>query len=75
MDETILYSEVAEATSTAFKENGPERAREFAQQRRLSVGRPADFEIDLPYLESPLSVYKRPELDDFLDEVPANLSA
>ena len=73
LDETILYTEIAEAweaeTSSNFKEQGAEAARSYARARRISVGRPPDFEIELPYLEDPVPVYLRPELNDFLNEV------
>ena len=69
LDETILYTEISEAGPQYFKETSAGAARQFAQDRRISVGRPCDFEIELPYLEKPIQVYKRPELDDFMDEV------
>eukprot|EP00966_Prymnesium_polylepis_P304492 7035119-Prymnesium_polylepis.1 len=61
LDETLLYSQIAESGTTHFKEEGSEGARQFSHDRRILVGRPADFEIDLPYLEQPVPVFKRPE--------------
>lgn len=58
----------------SFQEsNGPEAARAAAAQaerlRRRPLHREADAEFELPYLEEPVHLFKRPLLDDFLAEV------
>ena len=71
----MIYTEVAEASysTSSFKEQrGAEQHRLQAQRGRVSLaqqGLHADFEIELPYLEEPIKAYKRPLLDDFLNEV------
>ena len=75
MDECLIYTEVPETsyTTNSFKERGAASAhRELEQLGRVSLaqqGLLADFEIDLPYLEVPAKAYKRPLLDNFLQEV------
>jgi len=75
MDECLVYTEVPETsyTSSSFKEKrGADAYRRLTQEGRVSLeqqGRDADFEIDLPYLEEPVKAYKRPLVDDFLQEM------
>ena len=82
LDECLIHgtADESEAESLSFMEpSGPEAAREAAAHSRLHRrhrGRglgPADAEIDLPYLETPFRVHKRPLLSDFLMEASNEL--
>ena len=64
MDECLVHAEVAgDRSIQGCHQHTAERlpnAREADAQ--------ADFEFELPYLDSPVRVFKRPALDEFLGE-------
>ena len=75
LDECLVYCTVAEGSNASFMEShGAEMARESAaydaRHRRQGARLlpPHDFELELPYLEDPVQLRKRPNLDDFLLE-------
>lgn len=76
LDETLVHCTVAEsASSTSFMEpNGAEAVRAAAahdqlhRKHRSRLQTAPDHEIELPYLEEPVLLHKRPQLDDFLEE-------
>ena len=73
VDDCMLHATNADVDPPRFRESvGPEAARAKAAHAELMRrGRmmPApDHEFELPYLEFPVRVYKRPLLDDFLGE-------
>lgn len=72
LEETLVHCETDDKDVTAYREdNGPEqmRANAAARAHDKAFAIPApDAELDLPYLEAPVRLYKRPLLDDFLEE-------
>ena len=81
LDECLIHcraEEDADGESLSFMEaSGPEAVRAASAHDRLHSSKrakavrrfaPADAELDLPYLDAPLLLHKRPLLDDFLAE-------
>ena len=73
LDDCLIHSTNADVDPPSFRESsGPEAARAKAAHsdllKRGRVTPTPDHEFDLPYLEFPVRVYKRPLLDDFLAE-------
>ena len=63
MDECLLHAEVADGAIKGCDQSHQAHAR--AEERKDVA---ADFEFELPYLDAPVRVFKRPGLDDFLLE-------
>ena len=72
-----MHSVTADATRPNFQEmSGPELARAKAADARLQQGRSARafsllapaHEIELPYVDAPVRIHRRPLLEDFLVE-------
>jgi RNA polymerase II subunit A small phosphatase-like protein len=78
LDECLVHCTVADSVEATFMEqNGAEAVRSAAalydhagqhRQRRRRSRAPPDHELELPYLEDPVQLHKRPQLDDFLTE-------
>ena len=72
LEETLVFCETDDKSITAFRENnGPELMRAHAAARmhdKAFTVPAADAELELPYLDSPVRIHKRPNLEDFLDE-------
>ena len=73
LDETLIHTTNADDDAPNFRESsGPEAARAKAEHadllRRGQLRTSPVHEFELPYLLSPVYVYKRPLLDDFLIE-------
>ena len=76
LDECLVHCTVSEGSDSSFMESsGPEASRALAAQAALHQQRSRrrltlqpDAEIELPYLETPVHLHKRPLLDDFLHE-------
>lgn len=74
LDECLVHCTVAEGEASFMEVNGAEEVRRAAQHnvmhRRHNARpiAPPDFELELPYLDEPVRVHKRPQLDDFLHE-------
>lgn len=75
LDECLVHCTVADSGDASFMEaHGAEAVRAAAaynaahRQHRQRPPAPPDHEIDLPYLEEPVRLHKRPQLDDFLNE-------
>lgn len=70
LDESLIHAEVSDDDPPSFREvGGAEAARQSMRRSRVASQLEADFELELPYLEHPVLVYKRPLLGDFLQEV------
>lgn len=66
MDECLVHTEVADATIKGCHTHST-RPHELSPAD-LARRPPADFEFELPYLDAPVRVFKRPALDEFLAE-------
>jgi len=64
MDECLLHAEV---TDVAIKGCADQMRQAHARAEERKDTAP-DFEFELPYLDAPVRVFKRPGLDDFLLE-------
>ena len=67
MDECLLHSEVMDA-DLEVKGCADQSHQRAARAANETKGVDADFEFELPYLDAPVRVFKRPGLDDFLLE-------
>ena len=64
MDECLLHAEVADAAIKGCADLSRQAQARADERKDLT----ADFEFELPYLDAPVRVFKRPGLDDFLLE-------
>ena len=67
MDECLLHAEVMDA-DLEVKGCADQSHQRAARAANETKGVDADFEFELPYLDAPVRVFKRPGLDDFLLE-------
>ena len=67
MDECLLHAEVMDA-DLEVKGCADQSHQRAARAASETKGVDADFEFELPYLDAPVRVFKRPGLDDFLLE-------
>ena len=67
MDECLLHAEVTDA-DLEVKGCADQSHQRAARAANETKGVDADFEFELPYLDAPVRVFKRPGLDDFLLE-------
>ena len=65
MDECLVHAEVIGNLAVKGCADVTRLARARLEE---SKGVAPDFEFDLPYLEAPVRVFKRPGLDEFLEE-------
>ena len=66
MDECLVHTEVADVTIKGCHTHS-KRPHDLSPAD-LARRPPADFEFELPYLDAPVRVFKRPALDEFLVE-------
>lgn len=69
LDECLVHSQ-ADAADIEWKERDLHVGERdpFAAHAKASARPPPDFELELPYVEAPVRVWKRPAVDDFLAE-------
>jgi len=67
MDECLMHAEVMDA-DLEVKGCADQSHQTAARAANETKGVDADFEFELPYLDAPVRVFKRPGLDDFLLE-------